>query len=92
MLLSGAQPIRKGVWNAAPDKGDHGGGLAAMLQACGFVQPVDPEDAAERAIAGAALGTALGVGLGATFAINPGPFAYFSAAPLPAPAVRQPLA
>jgi hypothetical protein len=46
--------------------------LAAMLPACGLVQPVDPEDAAERAVAGAALGTALGVGLGATFAINPG--------------------
>jgi hypothetical protein len=46
--------------------------LAAMLPACGLVQPVDPEDAAERAVAGAALGTALGTGLGATLAINPG--------------------
>jgi hypothetical protein len=42
--------------------------LAAMLPACGLVHPVDPEDGAERAVAGAALGT----GLGATFAINPG--------------------
>jgi hypothetical protein len=47
-------------------------GLVAMLPACGLVQPVDPEDAAERAVAGATLGAALGTRLGATFAINPG--------------------
>jgi hypothetical protein len=33
---------------------------------------VDPEEASERAIAGAALGAGLGTGLGATFSINPG--------------------
>jgi len=32
---------------------------------------VDPVDAAERAVVGAALGTALGTGVGASFAINP---------------------
>ena len=32
---------------------------------------VDPEDAGERVIVGAALGTALGTGIGASFAINP---------------------
>jgi hypothetical protein len=42
---------------------------AAVLSAC--VHPVDPEDAAERAVAGMVLGSALGTGLGATFAINP---------------------
>jgi hypothetical protein len=55
-----------------PAKGIMAVALAAMLPACGLVHPVDPEDAAERAVAGAALGTALGTGLGATFAINPG--------------------
>jgi hypothetical protein len=35
------------------------------------VSRVDPVDAGERAIVGAALGTALGTGIGATFAINP---------------------
>jgi len=56
-------------------------GLVAAL--CGCVQAygtgpgeftvarVDPGDAAERAVVGAAAGTALGTGLGATFAINP---------------------
>jgi hypothetical protein len=44
---------------------------ALLLSACGPVHPVDPEDAAERALAGATLGGALGTGLGATFAINP---------------------
>jgi len=42
--------------------------LAAMLSACA---PVDPEDAAQRAVVGGALGATLGAGLGATFAINP---------------------
>jgi hypothetical protein len=55
-----------------PAKGIMAVVLAAMLPACGLVHPVDPEDAAERAVAGAALGTALGTGLGATLAINPG--------------------
>jgi hypothetical protein len=32
---------------------------------------VDPEDAADRAIVGAALGTALGTGIGASLSINP---------------------
>jgi hypothetical protein len=45
--------------------------LVVTLSACGVVHPVEPEDAAERAVAGAALGTALGTGLGTTFAINP---------------------
>ena len=35
------------------------------------VARVDPQEAAERAIVGAAAGTALGTGLGASFAINP---------------------
>ena len=57
-------------------------GLAAALAGCVgpngpapldlSVSRVDPVDAGERAIAGAALGTALGTGIGATFAINPG--------------------
>jgi hypothetical protein len=55
-----------------PAKGIMAVVLTAMLPACGIFHPVDPEDAAERAVAGAALGTALGTGLGATFAINPG--------------------
>jgi hypothetical protein len=55
-------------------------GLAAVLSGCVeiyFPSPilevsrVDPVDAAERAIVGAALGTALGTGIGASFAINP---------------------
>jgi len=57
-------------------------GLAAALAGCGelngtgpldfSVSRVDPVDAGERAIVGAAAGTALGTGIGATFAINPG--------------------
>jgi hypothetical protein len=43
--------------------------LLAVLTAC---HPVEPEDAAERAVAGAALGAALGTGLGTTLAISPG--------------------
>ena len=56
-------------------------GLAAALSGCvevyGPALPgielsrVDPVDAGERAIVGAALGAALGTGIGATFAINP---------------------
>ncbi len=54
-------------------------GLAAAVSGCvpvysgppGPIARVDPEDAGERALAGAALGSALGTGLGATFAINP---------------------
>jgi hypothetical protein len=56
-------------------------GLAATLSGCveaGDTLPfglglsrVDPTEAAERAVAGAAIGTALGVGIGASFAINP---------------------
>jgi hypothetical protein len=46
--------------------------LLAVLSACGLFHPVEPEDAAERAVAGAALGAALGTGLGTTLAINPG--------------------
>src|SRR6266851_1110805 len=56
-------------------------GLAAALSGCvevyGPAPPgielsrVDPVDAGERAIVGAALGTALGTGIGAAFAINP---------------------
>ena len=56
-------------------------GLAAVLSGCveaGDTAPfgiglsrVDPTEAAERALAGAAIGTALGVGIGASFAINP---------------------
>jgi hypothetical protein len=42
--------------------------FAASLSACA---PVDPEDAAARAVAGGAIGATLGAGLGATFAINP---------------------
>jgi hypothetical protein len=42
--------------------------LAGLLAAC---VSVDPEDAAERTIAGGALGATLGAGLGATVAINP---------------------
>jgi hypothetical protein len=45
---------------------------AVMLSACGLVHPVDPEDAAERAVAGMALGSAVGTGLGAIGSINPG--------------------
>jgi len=57
-------------------------GLAAALSGCveaGDVPPfgigfsrVDPQEAAERTIVGAAAGTALGTAIGATFAINPG--------------------
>lgn len=55
-------------------------GVAALLGGCAQsygpgpfnIARVDPEDAADRAIVGAALGTALGTGLGAIFAINPG--------------------
>ena len=56
-------------------------GLAATLCGCVAtygagsdriaVARVDPQEAAERAVIGAAAGTALGTGLGATFAINP---------------------
>ena len=56
-------------------------GLAAALSGCveaGDTAPfgiglsrVDPTEAAERALAGSAIGTALGVGIGASFAINP---------------------
>src|SRR5216683_214529 len=54
-------------------------GLAAALSGCVEVSGplpfelarVDPEEAAERVIIGAALGTALGTGIGASFAINP---------------------
>jgi len=56
-------------------------GLAAALSGCvevyGPAPPgielsrVDPVDAGERAIVGAALGTALGTGIGAAFSINP---------------------
>src|SRR5712692_9306161 len=56
-------------------------GLAAALSGCVEVygpapfeiglSRVDPVDAAERAIVGAALGTALGTGIGAAFSINP---------------------
>jgi uncharacterized membrane protein len=56
-------------------------GLAAALSGCvevyGPAPPgielsrVDPVDAGERAIVGAALGAALGTGIGATFSINP---------------------
>jgi hypothetical protein len=56
-------------------------GLAAALSGCvdaygptpldlGLAR-VDPVEAGERAIVGAALGTALGTGIGATFAIDP---------------------
>jgi hypothetical protein len=45
--------------------------VAAALSACAPLHPVDPEDAAERMVAGETIGTALGTGLGATFAINP---------------------
>lgn len=58
-------------------------GLAAALAACapGYPGPggpgvhvarVDPEDAADRALWGSALGAAMGAGVGATVAINPG--------------------
>ena len=56
-------------------------GLAAALSGCvevyGPAPPgielsrVDPVDAGERAIVGAALGTALGTGIGAAFSTNP---------------------
>jgi hypothetical protein len=56
-------------------------GLATALAGCaeGYgpqpigiaVARVDPVEAGERAVVGAALGTALGTGIGATFAINP---------------------
>ncbi len=44
---------------------------AAILSACAGPHLVDPQDAAERMVAGEVLGTALGTGLGATFALNP---------------------
>jgi len=47
---------------------------AAALSGCvGVYGPhrVDPTEAAERAVVGAAAGTAIGTGLGAIFAINP---------------------
>lgn len=48
-------------------------GIAVVLTGCGVYGPsrVDPQEAAERAVIGAAAGTALGTGLGASFAINP---------------------
>jgi len=56
-------------------------GVAAALSGCVdaygpapldlAVSRVDPVDAGERAVVGAALGTALGTGIGAAFAINP---------------------
>jgi len=54
-------------------------GVAAALSGCVevygpaplAVARVDPVEAGERAIVGAALGTALGTGIGATFALNP---------------------
>jgi hypothetical protein len=56
-------------------------GLATALSGCaepGDTGPfglglsrVDPQEATERALAGAALGTALGTGIGVSFAINP---------------------
>ncbi len=45
--------------------------VAAALSACSAPHLVDPQDAAERMVAGEVLGTALGTGLGVTFAINP---------------------
>src|SRR6266478_3983725 len=67
-------------------------GLAAALSGCVEVygpapldiglSRVDPVDAGERAIVGAALGTALGTGIGATFAINPA-IGAVTAQPLP---------
>jgi hypothetical protein len=44
---------------------------SVLLSACGAFHPVDPEDAAVRTVAGAALGTAVGTGLGTMFSINP---------------------
>jgi hypothetical protein len=44
--------------------------VAVTLSACA-PHLVDPQDAAERMVAGMALGTALGTGLGATLSINP---------------------
>ena len=54
-------------------------GAAALLSGCVQIygpdpvvlSRVDPQEAGERAIIGAALGTALGTGLGASFSINP---------------------
>ena len=56
-------------------------GLAAALSGCTgaystgpdgvVVARVDPQEAAERALVGAAAGSAIGTGLGASFAINP---------------------
>ena len=42
--------------------------IAAALSGC---VSVEPDDAAERALAGAALGSAFGAGFGATLAIDP---------------------
>jgi uncharacterized membrane protein len=53
-------------------------GLAAVLCGCAdsgtgpAVSRVDPQEAAERAIIGAAAGAALGTGFGAIVSINPG--------------------
>src|SRR5437773_9083914 len=48
-------------------------GFATVLSGCVEIglSRVDPQEAAERALIGAALGTALGTGLGASFSINP---------------------
>ena len=45
--------------------------VAAALSGCYGPHLVDPQDAAERMVAGETLGAALGTGFGATFAINP---------------------
>jgi hypothetical protein len=44
--------------------------VAAGLSACA-PHMVDPQDAAERMVAGAAIGSAFGTALGAAFSINP---------------------
>lgn len=49
-------------------------GVTAALSGCVSVygpHRIDPAEATERAIVGAAAGTALGTGIGAVFAINP---------------------
>ncbi|MBV9862256.1 MAG: hypothetical protein JO267_08925 [Alphaproteobacteria bacterium] len=50
-------------------------GLGVSLAGC-----INPDDMAQRAVAGGALGAGLGAGLGATFAINPALGASFGAA------------
>src|SRR5579862_3048568 len=46
-------------------------GVAAALGGCYGPHRVDPQEAAERAVIGAAAGTAIGTGVGASFAIDP---------------------